>query len=155
MKKIDLGQAITILANIGVIAGIVFLAVEINQSTLQTQLQTASNFHDTFTTVELNLATNNDLLDALLKSQKGEALSEIDELRVLVIYRAILRGYQNTFYQSRTGVILPAVWEGERNQMKQSFGFDPGMVRYWHGNKALYSPDFNDMISTLIDEIGD
>ena len=32
MKKIDLGQAITILANIGVIAGILFLAVEVRQN---------------------------------------------------------------------------------------------------------------------------
>jgi len=32
MKKIDLGQMIGILANIGVIAGIVLLAVEIDQN---------------------------------------------------------------------------------------------------------------------------
>ena len=32
MKKIDLGQTITILANVGVIAGIVFLAFELQQN---------------------------------------------------------------------------------------------------------------------------
>ena len=32
MKKIDLGQTISILANIGVIAGIIFLAIEIQQN---------------------------------------------------------------------------------------------------------------------------
>ncbi len=32
MKKIDLGQTITILANVGVVAGIVFLAVELRQN---------------------------------------------------------------------------------------------------------------------------
>ena len=32
MKKLDVGQMITILANLGVIAGIVFLAVEIRQN---------------------------------------------------------------------------------------------------------------------------
>ena len=146
---------LTLVANIGVIVGIIFLAVEINQSTLQTQLQTSSSFQNTFTSVELNLVANNDLLDALLKSQKGEGLSEVDQLRVLVFYRAVLRGYQNSFYQSRTGVIDPAVWEGERNQMKQSFGFDEGMVSYWLQNRSLYSPEFNDLISSLIDEIGD
>ena len=145
---------LTLVANIGVIVGIIFLAVEINQSTLQTQLQTSSSFQNTFTSVELNLVANNDLLDALLKSQKGEGLSEVDQLRVLVFYRAVLRGYQNSFYQSRTGVIDPAVWEGERNQMKQSFGFDEGMVSYWLQNRSLYSPEFNNLISSLIDEIG-
>jgi len=33
MKKIDLGQTIAILANVGVIAGIVFLAIEVRQNT--------------------------------------------------------------------------------------------------------------------------
>ena len=32
MKKTDLGQAIQVLANVGVIAGIVFLAVETRQN---------------------------------------------------------------------------------------------------------------------------
>ena len=32
MKKIDLGQTINILANVGVIAGIVFLAFELQQN---------------------------------------------------------------------------------------------------------------------------
>jgi len=32
MKRIDLGQTIQILANIGVIAGIVFLAIEVRQA---------------------------------------------------------------------------------------------------------------------------
>lgn len=36
MKKIDLGQTVGILANVGVIAGLVFLVVEINQNTQAT-----------------------------------------------------------------------------------------------------------------------
>ena len=32
MKKLDLGQTITILANLGVIAGIVFLGIELQQN---------------------------------------------------------------------------------------------------------------------------
>jgi len=37
MKKIDLGQTINTLANLGVIAGIIFLAIEIRASTRATQ----------------------------------------------------------------------------------------------------------------------
>jgi hypothetical protein len=38
MKKIDPGQAISVLANVGVIAGIVFLAIEIQQNTRSLQM---------------------------------------------------------------------------------------------------------------------
>ena len=45
MKKIDLGQTITILANVGVIVGIVFLAIELRQNNelLGQQARIASN----------------------------------------------------------------------------------------------------------------
>lgn len=42
MKKIDLGQTISIVANVGVIVGIVFLAIELRQSNRLTQLEANS-----------------------------------------------------------------------------------------------------------------
>ena len=51
MKKIDVGRAISILANVGVIVGIGFLALEIRQNTnavetaaLQGMLDVSANF---------------------------------------------------------------------------------------------------------------
>jgi len=38
LKKIDLGQTITILANVGVIAGIIFLGIEIQQNTVSSRV---------------------------------------------------------------------------------------------------------------------
>ena len=43
MKKIDLGQAFSILANFGVIVGIVFLAIEVRHASNATELQTIEN----------------------------------------------------------------------------------------------------------------
>jgi len=47
MKKIDLGQSIAILANIGVIAGIIIVAYELRQNTLATELVASQKLHDT------------------------------------------------------------------------------------------------------------
>ncbi len=41
MKKIDLGQIITILANVGVVIGLVFLTLEIRQNNAQMRAQGA------------------------------------------------------------------------------------------------------------------
>ncbi len=46
MKKIDLGQAFTVLANVGVIIGIVFLAIEIRHASDATRLQTIDSVTD-------------------------------------------------------------------------------------------------------------
>ena len=42
MKKLDLGQTVSILANLGVIAGIVFLGIEIRQNNYLLETQSIS-----------------------------------------------------------------------------------------------------------------
>ena len=58
MKKIDLGQSISILANIGVIAGIAFLAVELSQNTRQLALELEWQVNDRM------IQNNRDLMGA-------------------------------------------------------------------------------------------
>ena len=152
MNLDTLNKWLTLLANIGVIAGIIFLIIEINQNSLETRLQTESSFQSTFTTVELAAMTDKELLDALLRSQKGELLTDADQLRVLLFYRAVVRGYQNSYYQALSGVLNPQIWEGEKHQMAQSFGFDQGLVSYWRSNQSLYTAEFNLLVTSMIDE---
>lgn len=61
MKKIDLGQAISILANIGVIAGIVFLVVEIQQNTAAIRSQSSIAINDSLAHPNQALYDNPDL----------------------------------------------------------------------------------------------
>ncbi len=53
MKKIELGQTIAILANVGVIAGILFLAIELRQNNealgLQARLERENALRTAFT----------------------------------------------------------------------------------------------------------
>ncbi len=57
MKKIDLGQTISILANVGVIGGIVFLAFELRQNSEQLEIQAREQtVSRRFSTVDLVLA---------------------------------------------------------------------------------------------------
>lgn len=61
MKKIDVGQAVAVLANVGVIAGIMFLAIELRLNTRAVEAQT----RDSITEKQMQLyawqATNSDL----------------------------------------------------------------------------------------------
>jgi hypothetical protein len=92
MKQIDLGQAVGILANIGVIAGIVFLAIEVAQNTesleetrnlaiAQAQQDRASDLDESFRSL-----ANSDFLPAIfLKYQQQgiSALTDEEQLRFL------------------------------------------------------------------------
>ena len=54
MKKIDLGQTLGILANVGVIVGIIILVIEINQATVTTRAEMVSSFQDRWVAIDLS-----------------------------------------------------------------------------------------------------
>lgn len=51
-----LNKWLNVAANIGVLAGIVFLAYELQQNTLATDLEVASNFQNSFSEIEMLIA---------------------------------------------------------------------------------------------------
>jgi hypothetical protein len=65
MKKIDLGQTIAILANVGVIAGIAFLAFELRQNTQAVELASAQTYLTGGSELDLRIATDTDLARTL------------------------------------------------------------------------------------------
>ena len=79
MKKIDLGQTITILANIGVIAGIDFLALEVHQNN---ELMSAEARRSRTESSELAfraIAENADIAEIFVKARQGQELSAVEE----------------------------------------------------------------------------
>jgi hypothetical protein len=76
MKKIDVGQVISILANIGVIAGIVFLVVEIQQNTAAIRSQSSIAINDSLAHLNQALYDNPDLTDIWIRGR--ESLDDLD-----------------------------------------------------------------------------
>jgi len=75
MKKIDVGQAVSTLANIGVIAGIIFLGIELQQNNeLMGYEKRLSSLQLDLTQVDL-LMNNTAYRDALMASTGGDSLS--------------------------------------------------------------------------------
>ena len=82
MKKIDLDQMITILANIGVIAGIIFLSIEISQSNRIATYETRNALIEN--TREIFRATweSPEVAEFMLKlTTRGQELTLHDQLR--------------------------------------------------------------------------
>jgi len=79
MKKIDLAQAITILANIGVIAGIVFLAVELNQNSEQLRAQAQFSYMQSRANARYQIAFNPEVAEYLLKP--ADSMTQLEKER--------------------------------------------------------------------------
>jgi len=90
MKKIDLGQTITILANLGIIAGIAFLAIEVQQNNDQLRIQARQNVYEMQAEIQRNFFRNDGgLADLYFKEVLGENLTVVESSR-LASYRTHL-----------------------------------------------------------------
>jgi hypothetical protein len=94
MKKIDLGQSLSILANVGVLIGIVFLAIEVRDSNVQARVVNTIAFVGQSTDWLLNVANDPDSSRVYVRGMSNYAeLSDEDKVRFDFIMRAILGRY--------------------------------------------------------------
>ncbi len=93
MKKLELGQTITILANLGVIAGIVFLGVELRQNNELLEVQAEMAMSDVrANTILADVIAQPELIELMLKDE--QSLTEVERYRRLAMGLRVLRNWQ-------------------------------------------------------------
>ena len=111
MKKIDLGQAVTILANIGVIAGIVFLGYEMRQNTAAIQATTAQGFMESSLGWLEQLATNEQLASAWEKALSDpDSLTATESQQVSAFQMHQWLRFQSAYFQHNRGSLSDDEW---------------------------------------------
>ena len=147
-----LNKWLTLIANIGVLIGIGFVAYELHQNTTATQLETTSNFQNAFAEVELMIASNPEFADLLTKGRKGEQLADAEFVRLQAFYRTVLRAWQTNVTQHEAGGLSAEAFEGTKDLMQQTFNQDISLLNHWKRNRAQFTPAFNALVEGLISD---
>ena len=147
MRKLDLGQTITIIANVGVIAGIMFLVLELQQNNeLLTNQARATRvaLRQADTTLVLE---NPELAAALLKHRKQEPLTDYEDLLLEQYLNFVLVNFQSVYREMSEGLIeqqtIPL--ESWRNNFRRDEGgiIHVDMIDYWRNyGRTEFDPDF-------------
>jgi hypothetical protein len=147
MKKIDLGQMITILANIGVIAGIGFLAVELRQNNELLRSQALAARTEGKQAVTRQLVDNEVLRGVLVKAAGGEALQQQQNLVLVAFYEQVLTHWQFSFleYQANRIELEDLDLEGWRYWFNEAF---PLLPENWatHVERRRFRQDFREFM---------
>ena len=144
---------LTLAANIGVLAGILFLAYEIQQNTVATRLEAASNFNDSFSEIELFVAGNPEFAELLARGRDGGEVSGVDQLRLTVFYNNVLRQWQFTHFQYLSDAFDEDFWQANRAFMIEIVSGDIGLVNHWQNFRHQYSLSFNNMMKAMTEEV--
>lgn len=151
MKKIDLGQTITVLANMGVIAGIVFLAIELQQNNrllaAQAEYIVLQNRSD------LDVINDPDLAAFWFKVNSGTPLTEVEQYRVELWASQAILNWEWEHGQYVAGNLprsdLPvAAWRaaffGEGNQRQIDF------APVWDRMRFQLDPEFVEFVQEQV-----
>ena len=142
MKKIDLGQTISILANVGVIAGIVFLGYELRQNNQLLEAAQRESRSQRLLSLTADLYGSSDLSDILVRARSGEPISEAERLRVHSLQMRSFRGFEAQYreYVAGTTEFLPL--EVFRNVFFRGGLYGVPMAEGWEASKPFFSEDF-------------
>ncbi len=126
MKKIDLGQTIMIIANVGVIASIVFLGFEIRQTQLAMRSQAFQARALDAIAWDFEIAKDENLRKIQNQMDTGEfdlsSLSEAEKQIAFYLLDLIKVDVDNEHYQYENGFLDPGFYTGVTVPMIRNYG---------------------------------
>ena len=144
---------LTLVANVGVLAGIIFLAYELQQNTVATQLEAASNFNASFSEIELLIAGNPEFAELLVSGREGAQITGTDQLRLTVFYNQVLRQWQFAHFQYLSGAMDEDNWQAQRAFMVAVIGGDIGLLNHWRESRPQYNSAFDSVLESISEEL--
>ena len=141
MKKLDLGQTVTILANVGIIAGIVFLGIELQQNNALLGAQARATRAQVRMDGTDLLVSTPELMRAFAREQSGESLSELDQMYLNYAALGTFVRWEYVYGEFREGLIEEDSVPVEN--WRYVFRTAPTMAKQWEAiGRFSFHPDF-------------
>jgi hypothetical protein len=103
--------------------------------------------------LSLTVAGNRDLRAAGVRRITGEAASTPDEQIIeVLLFRAVMRSYENQYHQHKDGTFDDAMWEGYLENIRDTFSA-PKYIELWKANRTRYSTGYAKFIESLLIQI--
>jgi hypothetical protein len=149
MKKIELGQLLGLLANFGVILGIVFLAVEINQSNRLARLQMRNEIAQSVAGLAFSVATDALAPGLNLRGRDPESLTPEESLRLSLMTTALWRTRENMHYQYENGLFDESEFAAERDSWAGTLS-SPWALQFYCAQKHFFSQGYIEVVESML-----
>ena len=154
MERIN--QWMNLVANLGVIIGIAFLIIEVDQNTRAQNGATIQAF--VAATAENNgaLAASADLVEIAVRGDAEglDVLSDVERRRYLSLAIQVFQGWEALYLQTLTGTIEGTFWASKRIGLADTLA-NRGVREFWATLGPLwFDPRFQAEIAAIASEAG-
>lgn len=149
MKKFDLGQTISIFANVGVLVGIILLVYELNQNRDMMRAQTRNEISRSAMDLLTTGATSEALASVMVRANAGEELSAEENFMFINRAELTFRLWENVDYQYRQGTFDTTEYSGNLATISDVVSRNDALVEYWCARRQMFSTPFMEEIDSM------
>ena len=153
MKLDHVHQISEIIASIAIVASLVFVGVQLNQSARATSISNAQAAQSSWSEHGLAIATNPHLSRKFTEEMYPglRELSEFDaeQMAMLQWTSVAFRAVESNFLQWRNGDLSDEIWWGYENGMFFNFVAFRNFNDYWDSNRGRQLPEFRDYFDDM------
>ena len=150
MRGENRGRWITVVANLGVLAGLLLVAVELDQNR---ELMRAQVRHELSTVIHdhmMVIAQSPQLASVLHRGNAGEELSGHELAQFQLRQDSLWRYWENVHYQYRVGLYDQVEFRSHLDAWRVYMDNAAGAVPYWCIRRDVYSPQFRAELDGLL-----
>jgi hypothetical protein len=145
----ELNFAVQIVSGIAVTASLIFVGIQIRQSTHTARAQIHQNITSGWLAIVPVVTDNGKVFAAGLGASAEEfaKFSDADKLTFIGVLFGFFKHYENMYFQYQCGHIDKATWEAWSSHMFLYFR-QPGVQVWWQMRKEAFAPQFRNFIES-------
>lgn len=147
-----LARWLSVGANIGVLAGLILLVMELNQNRELTRAQVRHELAMGIVDLLQTPASDAQLASVLFRAYSGAELTPAEQFQFELRMNALLRYWEDVHYQYRAGLYDETEFDRQRAAWKASVSHSARTREYWCRVRTYYSPEFMSELDSLFAE---
>ena len=137
-----------LIAAIGVIASLFYLAAQIRQNTRSMRAVVVNSLAQSIADVIRPMAEDRELMRAFhVVVEDWHGATEDDRMRALPLFFSTFKLFENAWFQQRQGTLDPQQWQGWDAYIRMYY-HRPGVKTWWQLRKAAFAPGFRDYVQS-------
>jgi hypothetical protein len=150
LKKIDFGQTLQLLGNLGVIVGILLLVYELNQNRELMKAQMRNEMSQGLIHLFLEYSNDTEAASIWRRGRAGEDLTGDEQAVFNLMTYAELRHHENVHYQYRNGLYDETEYLAQREAWRSFVFNNKGLVKIYCSYRFSLSPEFVAAVDDLL-----
>ena len=135
---------------IGVIASMIYVAIQIRNNARATRAATFQQLSSAMANNWLSWGSNSEMVSLMLRaSDDFDALNRVEKARMRFFLMGYARNFENAFFQHKIGTLKKRDWVGISADIHILFSM-PGSRKVWPLVKNRSSPEFQTYIDAIV-----